>query len=116
MGGGNQQWYLDSGCSRHMTGKRSNFLSLKGFDGGNVVFGNDKEGSIIGLGSIGNTPSQSIENVYLVDGLQHSLLSVSQICDKGNLVQISSRQCMVLNEKIGDVMLRGNRCKNVYMA
>ena len=40
--GGNQLWLLDSGCSRHKTGDRSNFLSLTAFDGGKVAIGNDK--------------------------------------------------------------------------
>jgi len=26
--GNSQLWYVDSGCSRHMTGEKSNFLSL----------------------------------------------------------------------------------------
>ena len=40
--GGNQLWFLDSGCSRHMTGHRSNVLLLIAFDGGKVAIGNDK--------------------------------------------------------------------------
>ena len=40
--GSNQLWVLDSGCSRHMTGGKSNFLSFTTFDGGKVAIGNDK--------------------------------------------------------------------------
>ncbi|KAK8985024.1 hypothetical protein V6N11_082643 [Hibiscus sabdariffa] len=32
-------WYLDSGCSRHMTGDKSRFLELKPKSGGIVTFG-----------------------------------------------------------------------------
>ena len=32
-------WYLDSGCSRHMTGNKSFFKSLVMEDGGFVTFG-----------------------------------------------------------------------------
>ncbi|KAL4364230.1 hypothetical protein GQ457_04G017140 [Hibiscus cannabinus] len=32
-------WYLDSGCSRHMTGDKSRFLELKYNSGGVVTFG-----------------------------------------------------------------------------
>ena len=77
--GGNQLWLLDSGCSRHMMGDKSNFLSLTAIDGGRVAFGNGKFEKIIGIGKIGKSLSYSIDNVYLVDGLQHNLLSVSQI-------------------------------------
>jgi len=35
----NKSWYLDSGCSRHMTGEKSMFLTLAMKEGGNVKFG-----------------------------------------------------------------------------
>ncbi|XP_075098043.1 uncharacterized protein LOC142175357 [Nicotiana tabacum] len=78
------QWYMDSGCSRHMTGSTNDFLSLKVIQGGSVSFRNGKKGYILGLGRIGKTLSHSIENVYYVNGLKYGLLSVSQICDMGN--------------------------------
>ncbi|WP_409226504.1 hypothetical protein, partial [Klebsiella pneumoniae] len=48
------QWYLDSGCSRHMTGDKAKFISLTLKDGGYVTFGDDSKGKIIGIGKIGN--------------------------------------------------------------
>jgi len=30
-------WYVDNGCSRHIKGEKSNFLSLVASDGGSVV-------------------------------------------------------------------------------
>jgi len=80
----NNQWYLDSGCSRHMTGNKKLFLSLEPFDGGRVTFGDNKKGKIVGVGKIGISSSHAIDNVYLVSGLKHNLLSISQLCDKGN--------------------------------
>jgi len=59
-------------------GKKSNFPSLVASDGGSVAFGKGKSGTIVGIGKIGESLSHSIDNVYLVDGLQHNLLSVSQ--------------------------------------
>jgi len=104
--GNNQLWYVDNGCSRHMVGEKPNFLSLTAFDGGSVAFKNNKSGTIVGIGKIGESPSHSMDNVYLVDGLQHNLLSVSQLCDKDNLVVFSPKQCLVININIGDVVLR----------
>ncbi|KAK9168677.1 hypothetical protein Syun_000817 [Stephania yunnanensis] len=66
-------WYLDSGCSRHMTGDAHQFIELKRHDGGKVTFGDNNKGRVIGLGTVGNN-SLSISNVYLVDGLKHNLL------------------------------------------
>ena len=77
--GGNQLWFLDSDCSRYMTEDKSNFLSLTAFDGGGVAFGKEKSGKIIRVDKIGKSLFHSIDNVYLVDGLQHNLLSMSQI-------------------------------------
>jgi len=88
----NQLRFLDCGCSRHMTGDKSNFLSHTVFDGESVAFGNGTSGKIIDVGKIGKSLSHSIDNVYLVDGLQHNLLSVSQLCNKGNHVGFSSDQ------------------------
>jgi len=92
-----QLWYVDSGCLRHMTGEKSNFLSLVASDGGSMAFGNDKSGTIVDISKIGESLSHSIDNVYLVDGLQHSLLGVSQLCDEDNLVVFFAKQCLVVN-------------------
>jgi len=97
-----------------MTGEKSNFLSFTASDGGSVAFGNCKSGTIVGIGKIGESLPHSIGNVYLVDGLQHNLLSVSQLCDKDNLVMFSPTRCLVVNMNTGDVVLRGKRHKNVY--
>ena len=69
-----------------MTSKKSNFLSLTAAEGGSVAFGNGKFGTIVGIGKIVESLSHSIDYVYLVDGLKHNSLSVSQLCDKDNLV------------------------------
>ena len=60
-----QLWYVDSGSSRHMTGEKSNFLSLTASEGGSVAFGNGKSGIIVGIGKIGESLSHSIDNVYV---------------------------------------------------
>jgi len=112
--GGNQLWFLDSGWSRHMRGDKSNFFSLTAFDGGRVAFENGKSETIVGVGKVGKSLSHSIDNVYLVDGLQHDLLSVSQLCDRGNHVEFYSDQCLITNVNSGRVVLRGKRHNNVY--
>jgi len=104
---GNQLWFVDSGCSRHMIGDKSNFLSHIPFDRGRVAFGNGKSRKIISVGKIGKSLSHSIDNVYLIDGLQYNLLSMSQLCDRGNHIGFSSDQHLITNIKSGDVMLRG---------
>nr|GEX47913.1 hypothetical protein [Tanacetum cinerariifolium] len=41
-------WIKDSGCSKHMTGNESLFSTYKAYDEGNVVFGSNLKGKIIG--------------------------------------------------------------------
>jgi len=72
-----------------MTGEKSNFLSLTAVEGESVAFGNGKFGTIVEIGKIGESLSHSIGSIYFVDGLKHNLLSVSQLCDKNNLVVFS---------------------------
>jgi len=76
-----QQWYLDSGCSKHMTGDKSSSwaspLSKKG-----VTYGDNNKERILGRGSIGDKDILVIHDVLYVEGLKHNLLSINQLCDK----------------------------------
>ena len=55
-----------------MTSKKANFLSLAATQGGSVAFENGKSGTIMGIGKIGESLSNSIKDVYLVDGLKYT--------------------------------------------
>ena len=46
-----------------MTGEKANFLSLAATEGGSVAFGNEKSGTIVGIGKIGESLSHSIDGV-----------------------------------------------------
>ncbi|GKA26833.1 retrovirus-related pol polyprotein from transposon TNT 1-94 [Tanacetum coccineum] len=46
------EWIKDSGCSKHMTGNRKLFSSYKAYNRGNVIFGSNLCGNIIGKGKI----------------------------------------------------------------
>ena len=60
-----ERWYLDSGCSRHMTWDINNFATLSRYvEGGTVTFGDDSKGNIIGIGNIKIGTSPLIENVF----------------------------------------------------
>ena len=71
-------WYLNSGCSRHMTDDKNLLIELKPKNGGDVTFGDNSKGHIERIGSIGNNSSTCIKNVLLVNSLKHNLLSISQ--------------------------------------
>ncbi|GJW94748.1 putative ribonuclease H-like domain-containing protein [Tanacetum coccineum] len=60
------QDYVDSGCSRHMTGNMSYLSDFKEFDGGYVTFGGGaKEGKITSKGTFKIVPRKN--NMYSVD-------------------------------------------------
>ncbi|XP_075084472.1 uncharacterized protein LOC142167902 [Nicotiana tabacum] len=84
--------------------------------GGSASFGNGKKGHILGVGKIGKSLSHSIKNVSYMNGLKYSLLSVSQICDKGNKVEFVSNICTATNLVTGEVVLVAKRYKNIYVA
>ncbi|GKA20312.1 hypothetical protein Tco_0700301, partial [Tanacetum coccineum] len=61
-------WYLDSGCSKHMTGNRSHLVNFVSKFMGTVRFGNDQIARIMGYSDyqLGNV---IISRVYYVEGL-----------------------------------------------
>lgn len=59
-----------------MTGIIEDFLLLKALHGRSVSFGNGKGDNIEGVGNISKSPYHAIENVYFVNELEYSLLSV----------------------------------------
>jgi hypothetical protein len=56
------------------------------------------------------------QDVLLVDGLKHNLLSVSQMCDRGCKVLFTSKDCKIKSVNSGQVVAKGIRTKNnVYV-
>ena len=72
-------WYLDSGCSRHMTGDRSLFKIFESKKGGNVTFGDGSKSQITGKGTTSLLGLLDIENVLYVEGLRVNLLSIRYV-------------------------------------
>nr|GEV26495.1 integrase, catalytic region, zinc finger, CCHC-type, peptidase aspartic, catalytic [Tanacetum cinerariifolium] len=96
-------WYLDSCCSKHMTG---NLSKLKNFISkfiGTVRFKNDHLGAIIGYGDyvIGDSV---ISRVYYVEGLGHNLFSVRQFCDSDLEVAFRKHLCFVRDTEGVDLL------------
>ena len=90
--GEENQWYIDSGCSRHMTGDKNKLLAYSALEKEkNVTFGNDTPTVIKGKGSIFLKEKVKANNVMYVDGLKNNMLSVSHMCDQGTEVVFSSK-------------------------
>ncbi|GJR44994.1 ribonuclease H-like domain-containing protein [Tanacetum coccineum] len=122
VGGKTQQndtGFVDSGCSRHMTGNIVYLSDFKEFDRGYVTFrGGAHGGRISGKGTL-KTDSLDFEDVYFVNELKFNLFSVSQMCDKKNYVLFTDTECLVLspNFKLPDenhILLKIPRKDNMY--
>ena len=101
-------WYLDSGCSKHMTGNKGLFKTL--FEGkiGTVTFGDGSKSVIRGIGTVDIPGLPVFEDVWYVDGLKANLLSVNQICDNGLNVFFTKYEYEILDGG-GDYMCVGVR-------
>nr|GEV47394.1 hypothetical protein [Tanacetum cinerariifolium] len=113
------QGYIDSGCSRHMTGNMSYLSDFKEFNKGYVTFrGGANGGRITGKGTI-KTDNLDFEDVYFVRELNFNLFSVSQMCDRKNNNLFTDTECLILspNFKLPDesqILLRVPRKNNMY--
>nr|GEX44125.1 hypothetical protein [Tanacetum cinerariifolium] len=89
-------WYLDSGCSKHMIGDRSQLNNFVNKFVGTIKFGNDHVAKIMGYGDyqIGNI---TISRVYFVEGLRHNLFFVGQFCDSDLEVAFRQHTCFIHN-------------------
>ena len=98
-----------------MKGDASKFTHISPKKSGHVTYGDNNKDRILGFRKIGTNSSTSIENVLLVKGLKHRLLSVSQLCDRGYLVSFDSQKCVIEHEHDRNIKHIGYRVNNVYM-
>ncbi|GKA51966.1 putative ribonuclease H-like domain-containing protein [Tanacetum coccineum] len=86
-----------NGCSRQMTGNKSFLIDYQEVNGGFVAFaGSPKGGKITRKGKI-RIGKLDFEDVYFVKELKFNLFSISQICDKKNIVLFTKTKCLVLS-------------------
>src|SRR6187200_3024829 len=106
-------WYLDSGCSRHMTGSKALLSDFVKRDGPAVTYGDNSKGKTKGFGTI-KCKSVEFKNVSYVKGLQHNLISISQICDADYEVHFNKKEGKVIDSKMVPV-LTANRQNDIYV-
>ncbi|GJW54524.1 putative ribonuclease H-like domain-containing protein, partial [Tanacetum coccineum] len=115
----NDKGFVDSGCSRHMSGNIAHLSDFKDFDGGYVTFGGGAYGGRITSKGTIKTNNLDLDDVYFVKELKFNLFSVSQMCDKKNYVLFTNSRCLVLspNFKLPDenqILLKIPRQDNMY--
>nr|GEX35873.1 integrase, catalytic region, zinc finger, CCHC-type, peptidase aspartic, catalytic [Tanacetum cinerariifolium] len=102
----------DSGCSKHMTGDRSQLSNFVNKFLGTVKFGNDHMEKIMGYGDY-QIENVTISRVYFVEGLGHNLFSAGQLCDSDLEVAFRQHTCFIRNLE-GVDLLTGSRGDNLY--
>ncbi|GJT89319.1 retrovirus-related pol polyprotein from transposon TNT 1-94 [Tanacetum coccineum] len=105
-------WYLDSGCSKHMTGDRSRLRNFVKKFIGTVRFGNNHFGAIMRYGDYVIVDSVFLSRVYYVE-TGHNLFSVGQFCDSDLEVAFRKHTCFVRNLD-GVDLIKEARGTNLY--
>eukprot|EP00253_Pinus_taeda_P024209 PITA_24209 len=111
-------WYVDSGASSHMTGKKEYFEFLEeSACGSKIYLGDDSGYEIKGCGNIPvKLPSGDIKhlkNVLYVPGIKKNLISVSMITDQDMQVQFFKNGCVIQDSKL-ETVATGVRVGNLY--
>nr|GEU50108.1 retrovirus-related Pol polyprotein from transposon TNT 1-94 [Tanacetum cinerariifolium] len=96
--------HIDSECSKHMTGNRSQLMNFVSKFLGTIRFGNDQITRIMGYGDyqLGNVV---ISRVYYVNGLEHNLFFVGQFYDANIEVAFQKNTCFIRD--VEDGLARG---------
>ncbi|CAL9016699.1 unnamed protein product [Prunus brigantina] len=100
-------WFLDSGCSNHMCGKREFFSDFDGDFREKVKLGDNSSMDVMGKGKVRmlvNGFVQIITGVFYVLGLQNSLISIGQLAEKGLEILIQRGSCKVYHPEKGLIM------------
>jgi len=106
-----EDWYFDSGCSRHMTRVDKFHENVRPYANSYVTFVDGAKGKIVGIGNLLSEGSPRLDNVLLVKGLAANLISISQLCDQGLSVNFSKTECQIIDGK-GKVSMKGTRSKD----
>nr|GFA03342.1 retrovirus-related Pol polyprotein from transposon TNT 1-94 [Tanacetum cinerariifolium] len=105
--------YLDSGCSRHMTGVKQYLHRYSKESGHKMVFGDNSSCDTKGYSSV-NCNGITFTKVAYVNGLKHNLISISRLCDANFKVLFTKTQGSIFNEK-DKVVLIASRRRDVYV-
>ena len=98
-----------------MSGEEQLFNNVTKQDLGSVTFGDNSRARAIGIGSVSFTGTTQVEQVLLVDGLKHNLLSISQLCDEGNIITFEHDKCIIKSPESKKTKFVSQCCKNMYV-
>ena len=107
-------WFLDSGCSNHMSGDRTLFFELdEGFTQ-MVKLGNHTKLNVVGKGNVRISlegVNHLVTEVFYVPALRNNLLSIGQLQEKGLAILLQSNQCKIYHPSRG-LIIQSNMTAN----
>ncbi|GJU64858.1 retrovirus-related pol polyprotein from transposon TNT 1-94 [Tanacetum coccineum] len=106
-------WYLDNGCSRHMTGVKSYLHKYVEQPGPKVVFVDDSTCTTEGYGFI-KCNGIVFRKVAFINGLKYNLINISQLCDAKYIVQFNEKRGTIFNSN-KEVVMIAPRVRDVYV-
>ncbi|KAG5870825.1 hypothetical protein JTB14_015999 [Gonioctena quinquepunctata] len=113
-------WFLDSGCSAHLTVDKSNFISEETSSKLTITTANDQQMETNCVGDIqlpvrvtDQSFNVNVENVFYVPDLKVNLTSVSQIVPKGNKVNFDSEGARIINDQ-GKIIATATLQNNLF--
>ena len=111
------EWIIDSGCTNHMTGKRSLLMdsTLRPSDKSHITFADTGKSKVLGLGRVAISKDQHMDKVMLVESLGFNLMSVSMLCDLNMIVMFGKYRCLVLMESDKSLVFEGYRKDDLYV-
>lgn len=101
-----EMWFLDSGCSNHMSGDIKWFSELDQSFKHSVKLGNDSRLEVVGKGNVRMKVNEQvvvITEVFFVPDLKSNLLSIGQLQEK-NLTILIKAGCCIYHENKGLLM------------
>ncbi|GJV19369.1 retrovirus-related pol polyprotein from transposon TNT 1-94 [Tanacetum coccineum] len=104
-------WYLDNGCSRHMTGVKSYLHNYVEQPDPKVVFEDDATCVTKGYGSI-KCNGIVLTKVAFVNGLKYNLVSISQLCDAKYTIQFDEKRGTTFKSNKEIVMIAPRTCSS----
>jgi hypothetical protein len=109
------EWYLDSGCSTHMTGRKDWFVQINQATKNKVKFADDTTLSAEGVGDVligrKNGGHSRIKDVLYIPGIKCNLLSIGQLLERGYLIRLENKMLRVLDSN-GVLILKAPMAAN----
>lgn len=100
-------WVIDSEYSNHMSSDRKKFINLEENNCGSIKFDGVESPQVCDKGTISIHGNIKIEDVLYVKGLRHNLLSVGQMCSKGNRLTFDDKFCEIRKGNSRRVVAKG---------